>query len=694
MNRNRASAASRGFARTLLPLLACLTLTLGVSLHGADVATGTTTHAAPATAGLLPIAPLLTQIDLAPLAALPVQHGGRYKPVQTLAMELVGGVTGGTPTLGDGHTPLSSLLDLLFCRSDYDQRPIIVIKNAELARDIALALPADARERVADDHRLTPLELGSMPAQDALDRLGRLTAKTKAINQVRIAGSNLDPATLDAALRLIPLPAGPHSDRWRSPSDIAPSLAAALEDFRRRAAAANGAMNAFATVPGAALPLDDRRAERLRFDESAQRSLNMDCLWPLWQAAARATAPLDAAAIAALADNPQKAADLGLPTSVTTGLTRLRTAWSALRPAADDCATPELTVACTTAAERASAAWADLGAAWADARHGGRPDRLQPAIAAVVTAATDLRDLLARDHAARGTPMPVLRTTLELTYWKWNGFTGVAWCFLFAVPLLALGNLGRMRLALIGGLALFALGAVGQVVAFLIRWQLAERIPLANLYESMAAASLVASLVAVVVESVILWRRRNGSAAGIFACAAALFGCIIVMSQAFLERNDINAFISPAMPILSEFWLRVHTSCVVASYGIIGLAGLMSLIYLIMRIRLPWDDARCVAWDRTAFILDATAAVVLWAGLVLGAVWAAVSWGRPWGWDPKEVFALLTWIVFVILIHLRLAVPPERRGLATAAVGLTAFLVMAFNWYFVNVKLAGLHSYA
>jgi ABC-type transport system involved in cytochrome c biogenesis permease subunit len=169
---------------------------------------------------------------------------------------------------------------------------------------------------------------------------------------------------------------------------------------------------------------------------------------------------------------------------------------------------------------------------------------------------------------------------------------------------------------------------------------------------------------------------------------------VVVTAQVFLEYHDINAFISPQMPILSEFWLRVHTSCVVSSYGLISLGGLMSLVYLAMRSFLPWHDQRCQAWDRTTFAINAIATVVLWVGLCLGAVWAAESWGRPWGWDPKEVFALLTWVVFIMLVHLRLAVSPARRGLATALVSVTAFLVMAFNWYVVNVVLAGLHSYA
>jgi ABC-type transport system involved in cytochrome c biogenesis permease subunit len=191
-----------------------------------------------------------------------------------------------------------------------------------------------------------------------------------------------------------------------------------------------------------------------------------------------------------------------------------------------------------------------------------------------------------------------------------------------------------------------------------------------------------------------LARALTIGARGSLALGASLFGCIVVIAQVFLEYHDINAFISPQMPILSEFWLRVHTSCVVSSYGLISLGGLMSLTYLAMRLLLPWNDVRCQAWDRTTFAINSIAAVVLWVGLCLGAVWAAQSWGRPWGWDPKEVFALLTFVVFVMLVHLRLAVAPAQRGMATALVSVSAFVVMAFNWYVVNVVLAGLHSYA
>lgn len=84
--------------------------------------------------------------------------------------------------------------------------------------------------------------------------------------------------------------------------------------------------------------------------------------------------------------------------------------------------------------------------------------------------------------------------------------------------------------------------------------------------------------------------------------------------------------------------------------------------------------------------------VTLFIGTILGAVWADYSWGRPWGWDPKEVFAMNTWLVYVLLIHLRFVV--KKRGLWTAWVSVIGTAMMAFNWWVVNTYIVGIHSYA
>ncbi len=747
-------------ARAPFLALICLAAGLGYGrLHAADAApvvappANESTHApAPASVGagapsvstvataahtdgvLRPIAETVQGLDLRALDALPVQHGGRYKPIHAFAMEVLDGITSQISFAGiadaqssydyRGHTPLTSLLDLLFCRTAYNDQPIVVVKHAELLHDLALVMSAPDRERLARLGRLTPSQVVDEKIQTALDTLGRQTAKTKAINQVQGARDLLDPGRLLFALKLFPLPAGLH-DRWYDTAEVGPGFAQALTDYVRLARAAKGDLDAYGQQTWSLLPLSPETAAHLGLKEDETRQLNLTTLWQLWKAAGSGT--IDDALVADLATSPLTAvARLGLDAddanAVVSGLTQLRQRWTKLAIEDTELAEPGERAAVDAALAAGSRAWNDLGAAWAAARRPGAPTTgLQPAVDAFVAAQGVMRALLDRDLVARGKPALGVDTALEMRYWQLGGFSFVAWLFLFAVPFLALGAIGRIGWALALGYALALSGFVGQIAAFVIRWDLAQRVPLSNLYESMAAASLLCSLVALIGELGIgmgARRSRNrynaihagqpalaagsdvlaplpaSGARGALALGAALFGCIIVLAQVFLERHDINAFISPAMPILSEFWLRVHTACVVSSYGIIALGGLMSVAYLLMRLGLRWDDPRSIAWDRATFAINSLAMVILWIGLSLGAVWAAESWGRPWGWDPKEVFALLTWVVFVILIHLRLVVRPANRGAATAWVSLAAMLVMVFNWYWVNVRLAGLHSYA
>ena len=84
--------------------------------------------------------------------------------------------------------------------------------------------------------------------------------------------------------------------------------------------------------------------------------------------------------------------------------------------------------------------------------------------------------------------------------------------------------------------------------------------------------------------------------------------------------------------------------------------------------------------------------ITLWTGLVMGAIWADHSWGRPWGWDPKEVFALNTFFIIIALIHVRMKV--RDKGFWTAVLAVLGFEVMMFNWIVINFIVTGLHSYA
>ena len=114
---------------------------------------------------------------------------------------------------------------------------------------------------------------------------------------------------------------------------------------------------------------------------------------------------------------------------------------------------------------------------------------------------------------------------------------------------------------------------------------------------------------------------------------------------------------------------------------------------------MPGDEAladRLPAWlqdlDWTHLIILNVVFVLLFVGIILGAVWADYSWGRPWGWDPKETFAMNTWLIYAILIHARFLA--QRKGLWTAWLSVAGCAMMCFNWFVVNFYIVGLHSYA
>lgn len=218
-----------------------------------------------------------------------------------------------------------------------------------------------------------------------------------------------------------------------------------------------------------------------------------------------------------------------------------------------------------------------------------------------------------------------------------------------------------------------------------LRVAISGRAPVTNMYETIIWASWFGTLVAVVLGAV--YRQR------IIPTAAAIMLTLSTLLAYFMPI-DMGASITPLNPVLrTNYWLVVHVLTIVASYGACMLAwalGNIGLTYYLVGA----DKSESIK-PMTNFIYRSmqVGVLLLAAGTGLGGWWAAESWGRFWGWDPKEVWAFISLIGYLAILHGRYA------GLI-GLFGLTAGSVLAFNlivmsWYGVNFLLGtGLHAYA
>ena len=309
------------------------------------------------------------------------------------------------------------------------------------------------------------------------------------------------------------------------------------------------------------------------------------------------------------------------------------------------------------------------------------------------------------------------RLQWESFYFQWGHLTWVWIIYLFSIALLLMWMVYRWRGALWLGFMLFGLGFIGQTAAVMLRWYVADRWPNTNMFEAVTTSAWFAACFAIIMELIV----RRTRMAGIFALVSAACSMVAMMATR-LYPLELSAGISNKMPVLHDIWLYIHTNVIIFSYALIFLASLSAFFYLIWRL-VPRGGTGVDAWaraggagflivprsggkvglvsDRTTFghILDGTTMILvelsfilLWAGLVMGAIWADHSWGRPWGWDPKEVFALNTFIIYAMLIHVRMKA--KDKGFWTAILAVIGCAVMLFNWIIINFTISGLHSYA
>jgi cytochrome c-type biogenesis protein CcsB len=245
----------------------------------------------------------------------------------------------------------------------------------------------------------------------------------------------------------------------------------------------------------------------------------------------------------------------------------------------------------------------------------------------------------------------------------------------------------RTRADRLGGAAvnLVVLAALLQFGSIVTRGLAADRWPLGNVYEFTSAVCLAA-----VVTWLVVLRRLPALR------AVALFVLLPVVILLFLGGTVLYARAAPVVPALRSYWLVVHVTTITVSSGLLLVPGVASLLFLLRRSgrggalvdRLP----SAATLDRLAYRTTIVAFPLYTFGVIAGAIWAEAAWGRFWGWDPKETVAFVAWVVYAAYLHAR-ATAGWRTGRA-AWINVAGWAVVLFNLFFINMVVAGLHSYA
>ena len=232
---------------------------------------------------------------------------------------------------------------------------------------------------------------------------------------------------------------------------------------------------------------------------------------------------------------------------------------------------------------------------------------------------------------------------------------------------------------------LVVLGFILHTIGLGMRWYVSGRAPWSNGYESMIYIAWTSTLAG------ILFTRK---AFGGLAATMVLAGTILFVSMlSFLDPQ-----ITPLVPVLKSYWLTIHVSLEAGSYGFLMLGAIIGLINLILLMFITEKNKTRVKRivQEMSYISELTLIGGLFmvsVGTYLGGVWANESWGRYWGWDAKETWALVTILVYAFILHMRLI--PKLRGLFAYNVATIFGLAsVIMTYYGVNYYLSGLHSYA
>ena len=241
------------------------------------------------------------------------------------------------------------------------------------------------------------------------------------------------------------------------------------------------------------------------------------------------------------------------------------------------------------------------------------------------------------------------------------------------------------KLALAGNIVLL-LGLTMQIIGLVIRGAAAQFMPITNIYESLNFFSAAIVLALLVVEH---WFRTR--AFGVFILP------VVFLLMAFSSLPSTSKDIVPLIPALQSQWLVWHVVLSFIGEAAFAVAFGAGIMYLLReRAAAGSFPARVFPDTRTLDLVIYRAVAVGFpvftlGALIFGAVWAKYAWGDYWTWDPKETWALITWIVYALFLHVRIV--RGWKGRATAWIAVIGFIATLFTLFGVNYLLSGLHSY-
>lgn len=221
------------------------------------------------------------------------------------------------------------------------------------------------------------------------------------------------------------------------------------------------------------------------------------------------------------------------------------------------------------------------------------------------------------------------------------------------------------------------IGSIVNLLALIIRTIIIDRLPLSTGYDFIMVITFLTILLYLLVE----WKSKVKSAGGLVLVISA----VLTLSVILIARKELG-HVSPLMPALKSPWLTSHVFTAALSYASFALATGLAAIQ-IKKIRKGSN-----VQDTLIYRIVAIGFVMLSFSIVLGAYWAEQAWGKYWSWDPKEVWALITWIVYALYLHLHRRL--SWRGEKACWIVIIGFAVVLFTFFGVNYLLSGMHSYA